>query len=203
MAATKPIRTVYRHIKTAIHISILAILLLAPLLFTPLIWLVVALEVLLLLVLLYFIVIDITQYIVLEDHCINVHTGLFFQRNNRLPYTKMNNIDITSFFGFHNLEIDAGNDVSLIRFDWIQDAHMLKAALDEKLMVNNYYQNSQKNESQQSQNQNSYLQQPHVQTNQEHMDKNIQELNQLAYLRSKGVITAQEFEQQKRKILNN
>jgi uncharacterized membrane protein YdbT with pleckstrin-like domain len=196
MTVTKPPKTVYRHIKTAIHINILAMLLLAPLLLTQFIWLIVTVEIALLIILICLFVKDMTEYIVLEDHCMNVHTGLFFQRNNRLPYTKMNNIDITNFFGFHNLEIDAGNDVSLIKFDWIQDAHMLKAALDEKLMVNNYYQNSQLNQT-------NNLQSPHVQTNQEHMAKNIQELNQLAYLRSKGVITAQEFETQKRKILNN
>jgi hypothetical protein len=81
-------------------------------------------------------------------------------------------------------------------------------------MVNNYYQNSKKNERQnpdtdivinpvlQNYPQPNYLPQ-HQQTAQEHMDKNIQELNQLAYLRSKGVITAQEFEQQKSKILNS
>ena len=206
MPETKPAKTVYRHIKTAIHVNVLAMLLLAPLLLTPLLWFIVIFEVLLLLILIRSVIIDMTEYIVLEDHSACVHTGLFFVRNNRVPYTKMNSIDITNFFGFHDLEIDAGNDVSEIKFRWVQDAHMLKAALDEKLMVNNYYQNSQNNASQNSASQNlqqSNYQSPHPQTAQEHMARNIQELNQLAYLRSQGMITPQEFEVQKQKILSN
>ena len=167
MEEQKPTRTVYRHIKTVIHINIIVMLLLAPLLLTLMLWLIVLIEVLLLITLIRAVIVDMTEYIVLEDHCVNVHTGLFFQRNNRVPYTKMNSIDITNFFGFHNLEIDAGNDVSEIKFRWIQDAHMLKAALDQKLMVNNYYQNSQKNEPLQPQS----FQSPHQQTAQEHIDR--------------------------------
>lgn len=187
-------RTVYRHIKTAIHINIALMLLIAPLLLTQLLWVIAIVEVLLFTTLIRTIVIDFTEYMVLEDHCVNVHTGLFFQRNNRVPYTKMNSIDITNFFWFHNLEIDAGNDISEIKFSWIQDAHMLKEALDQKLMINNYYQNSQHPQNPQSSQQ---------QEAQNHMSRNIQELNQLAYLQSKGVITPQEFEMQKYKILNN
>ena len=215
MVDQKTARTVYRHIKTVIHINIILMLLLAPILLTQMLWFIVLIEVLLLITLIRAVIVDITEYVILEDHCVCVHTGVFFQRNNRVPYTKMNSIDITNFFGFHNLEIDAGNDVSEIKFRWIQDAHMLKAALDQKLMVNNYYQNSQKNEAVNTQNnaqnfsennlhsQSQNFQPPHQQTAQEHMTQNIQELNQLAYLRSKGVITAQEFEMQKHKILNS
>lgn len=214
MKEPKPPKTVYRHIKTAIHINILAMLLLAPLLLTQLLWLIVVFEVLLLLLLIRAVIVDMTEYVVLEDHCANVHTGLFFQRNNRVPYTKMNSIDITNFFGFHDLEIDAGNDVSEVKFRWIQDAHMLKAALDKKLEVNNYYQNSSKKDSVQSEKiqpydpsrqqygQLSYLPQAQ-QSAQEHMARNLHELNQLAFLRSQGVITSQEFEVQKQKILNS
>jgi uncharacterized membrane protein YdbT with pleckstrin-like domain len=214
MVEKTPAKTVYRHIKTIIHLNIFLILVFSFLLFTRLFWLGVVIEIALVVALIRAVIVDLTEYIVLEDHSACVHTGLFFVRNNRVPYTKMNNIDITNFFGFHNLEIDAGNDVSEIKFRWIEDANMLKAALDEKLMINNYYQNSKKNEnnqqpqdnpqnysqtSQRQQSQNPQV--PHLQTHQEHMEKCIQELNQLAYLRSKGVITAEEFEMQKRKIL--
>jgi uncharacterized membrane protein YdbT with pleckstrin-like domain len=158
------------------------------------------------------IIIDMTEYITLEDHCANVRTGLIFIRNNRVPYTKMNSIDITNFLGFHNLEIDAGNDVSEIRFNWVEDAHQLKDALDQKLMVNNYYQNSKNQEKiepkdylparQQSYNiQSTQNNQFKTKSQHDHATENIQQLNQLAYLRSKGVITLQEFEEEKRKIL--
>ena len=212
MEDPKKARTVYRHIKTAIHINIIVMLLLAPLLLTQMLWIIVLIEVLLLITLIRAVIIDITEYVILEDHCVCVHTGVFFQRNNRVPYTKMNSIDITNFFGFHDLEIDAGNDVSEIKFRWLEDAHVLKEALDQKLMVNNYYQNSKNVEAMHHQaNMQSFNPnpqqpqsfQPRQQTAQEHMSRNIQELNQLAYMRSKGVITAGEFEMQKQKILNS
>jgi uncharacterized membrane protein YdbT with pleckstrin-like domain len=203
MSQSETTKKVYRHIKIVIYINLFLIVLCLPLLFFKLLfWFGIVVELVLVIALLRALIIHLTEYITLEDHCANVHTGLIFVRNNRVPYTKMNSIDITNFLGFHNLEIDAGNDVSEIKFKWVEDAHKLKEALDSKLMVNNYYQNSQTNQLPNSQ----YSlprHQPHVQTNQEHMEKNIQELNQLAYLRSKGVITAQEFEDQKRKILNN
>jgi uncharacterized membrane protein YdbT with pleckstrin-like domain len=199
----------YKHIKFPIQVNLVLIFLFAILLFTRLFWVGIIVEVFLLLSLIRVIIVDMTEYIVLEDHCVNVHTGLIFVRNNRVPYTKMNSIDITNFLGFHNLEIDAGNDVSEIKFKWVENAHKLKEALDSKLMVNNYYQNSQNQEIQAPANfvaphpqyDPQHPQQFQQQTPQQHMAQNIQELNQLAYLRSKGVITLQEFEEQKRKIL--
>jgi uncharacterized membrane protein YdbT with pleckstrin-like domain len=215
MNAPASSKKVYRHIKIAIYINLLLIVLcLTLLLFKLLFWFGIVVEFVLVIGLIHAVIIHFTEYITLEDHCANVHTGLIFVRNNRVPYTKMNSIDITNFLGFHNLEIDAGNDVSEIRFKWVEDAHKLKEALESKLMVNNYYQNSQNQERQPINNfvapQPQYdpqhpqqFQQPQYpqQTPQQHMAQNIQELNQLAYLRSKGVITAQEFEEQKRKIL--
>jgi uncharacterized membrane protein YdbT with pleckstrin-like domain len=202
----------YRHIKTAIHLNLILIVLFLPLLlFKLLFWLGIVLEIALFLSLIRAILIHYTEYITLEDHCANVHTGLIFVRNNRVPYTKMNSIDITNFLGFHNLEIDAGNDVSEIRFNWVENAHELKEALEKKLEVNNYYQNSQNQKRQdpanfapQPQYDTQHPQQQHYQqTPQQHIAQNIQELNQLAYLRSQGVITPQEFEEQKRKILSD
>jgi uncharacterized membrane protein YdbT with pleckstrin-like domain len=207
MSRPENTKITYRHIKTAIHINLVLIVLCLPLLFFKLsFWFGIVVEFVLVIALIRALLVHYTEYITLEDHCANVHTGLIFVRNNRVPYTKMNSIDITNFLGFHNLEIDAGNDVSEIKFKWVEDAHKLKEALDSKLMVNNYYQNSQNQELQAPAN----FVAPHPQydpqqfqqqTPQQHMAQNIQELNQLAYLRSKGVITLQEFEEQKRKIL--
>jgi uncharacterized membrane protein YdbT with pleckstrin-like domain len=194
----------YKHIKFPIQVNLVLIFLFAILLFTRLFWVGIIVEVFLLLSLIRVIIVDMTEYITLEDHCACVHTGLFFVRNNRVPYTKMNSIDITNFLGFHNLEIDAGNDVSEIKFGWVEDAHQLKEILDEKLQINNYYQNSKNQalvaENRQYHNPPTNPQQYHS-SNHQNVTQNIQELNQLAYLRSKGVITAQEFEDQKRKIL--
>jgi uncharacterized membrane protein YdbT with pleckstrin-like domain len=202
MATTTLPKLKYKHIKFPIQVNLVLIFLFAILLFTKLFWVGAIIEVLLLLSLIHVIIIDITEYITLEDHCANVHTGLFFVRNNRVPYTKMNNINIETFFGFHNLEIDTGNDVSEIQFRWVEDAHKLKEVLEEKLQINNYYQNS-KNQALVSENRQYHNPPPqhYHSSNHQNVTQNIQELNQLAYLRSKGVITAQEFEDQKRKIL--
>jgi membrane protein YdbS with pleckstrin-like domain len=180
----------FRHIRLSIYI-LWVLIFLVGLSFLTEFWVIGAgIEVLLLLQLLVVYITHWTEFIILEDHCINMRSGLIIVKNNRVPYTKINNINLTSFGGICDLEIDTGNDTSEIVFKWIEKPESVKQILEQKLQVNNYYQNSNNNPGTNSQD------------HQKVVD-NIEQLKQLMELRSSGVLSEAEFFVQKRKILDD
>jgi membrane protein YdbS with pleckstrin-like domain len=74
-----------------------------------------------------------TEYIVLEDSCITLHTGIFWKTKSQIPYYKVNNISITDFLWIHNLTLDTGNDTTNINFNAIQRPHEFKEIINERI----------------------------------------------------------------------
>jgi membrane protein YdbS with pleckstrin-like domain len=169
-----------------------------------------------------------TEYIVLEDSCITLHTGIFWKTKSQIPYYKVNNISITDFLWIHNLTLDTGNDTTNINFNAIQRPHEFKEIINERIEQERHFdagygkdatQNEPESRSQsQSQYDNLEKQsmarlqpaerfQPVLQHNfaqpqsiqpQNHV---IDELERLNRLKIQGVLSPVEFEFAKKRVL--
>jgi membrane protein YdbS with pleckstrin-like domain len=169
-----------------------------------------------------------TEYIVLEDSCITLHTGIFWKTKSQIPYYKVNNISITDFLWIHNLTLDTGNDTTNINFNAIQRPHEFKEIINERIEQERHFdagygkdapQNEPESRSQtQSQYDNLAQQsmarlqpterphpvpQPNFAPRQPKVPQSnvIDELERLNQLKIQGVLSSVEFEFAKKRVL--
>jgi membrane protein YdbS with pleckstrin-like domain len=170
-----------------------------------------------------------TEYIVLEESCITLHTGIFWKTKSQIPYYKVNNISITDFLWIHNLTLDTGNDTTNIHFDAVQRPSELKEIINQRIEQERHFDagygkdTPQDEPESRSQTKSQYdnlekqsmvrLQQPVVfqrpqpqsnfvpQQQQSQPNHVIDELERLNRLKIQGVLSPVEFEFAKKRVL--
>lgn len=127
------------------------------------------------------------EFVTLDEHSITVHKGWLTKQTTEIPYSKINSVSLTGGRGrVGNIAISTSNDISKLQLVSIENAKELKESLQQRIGERGVKPPSQP----------SVAIKPST-------DSRVERLERLAKLKAQGIVTTQEFQAEKKRILNS